>query len=324
MSLTLSLPTNFNLTSYEHFTLYSTIDASSTPKLILRDAELIHDRQNARVFRAQLVSPSTGLQHDVICKLAYEQRSMDCVATEARFYSGKLKHLQGVYVPRYHGHFVGRTDKGAISCIVLDYAGEELDVLFLALPIDFKRALICAMIAIHDAGVRHFDIRNRNVLNNDGLPMIIDFGEAEDHECERQMGFTENVAAPGASDFGCTELFQSCVDLRIWKPGKFQYLRNSIPVRFLYNPYRLAEMAPKSWSYEDALEEAYRAIDEHLRRFYPEDYSERSKMVERRRPPQRSRSCASDETSSPAGDDGCTTDVSPSPTEVTTTSMCKA
>ncbi|KAA1473269.1 hypothetical protein DENSPDRAFT_266736 [Dentipellis sp. KUC8613] len=223
MSLTLSVPTNFKRTSYEHFTFRSTApDAFRAPKLILRDAALVHinNRCDVRVFRGRLACSSTGFQRDVICKLAYGQRSMTGVATEARFYSGKLQHLQGVYVPQYHGHFVGRTDEGPASCIILDYCGKELDLLFLALPIDFKRALICAMLAIHDAGVRHFDIRNRNVLNNNGFPMVIDFGEAEDHVCEREMEIIENVAAPMDYHFGCDELHQLCIDLRIWKPGE--------------------------------------------------------------------------------------------------------
>ncbi|TFY71217.1 hypothetical protein EVG20_g1793 [Dentipellis fragilis] len=264
MSLSLSLPTNIDFTSFkfERFTLCNSAPAPSK------------NRSDVRVSRAQLVCLSTGVERDVVCKLAYGHRSKMSVANEA--------HRRGSYVlhrPRL---------LGGIRSFVFGFT----DVLH---------------------------IRNRNVLNNDGFPMIIDFGEAEDHECERQMGFTENVAAPSVSDFGCTELFQLCIDLRIWKPGKFQYIRNSIRARLLYNPYRVAETAPKAWSYEAALDEAYRGIDEHLRKFYPEDF--------RRRPIQRSRSCASDKTSSSAGD-GCTTDTPPSPSDSptadTTTFMDKA
>ncbi|TFY71221.1 hypothetical protein EVG20_g1789 [Dentipellis fragilis] len=163
---------------------------------------------------------------------------------------------------------------------------------------DFRRALVCAMVAIHDAGVRHFDIRNRNVLDNKGFPMVIDFGEAEDHECECTMEIVENIPAPFDSQFGCDELHQLCIDLRIWKPGMFQYIWSSQPAAdYLCRPYSLAETAPESWSYEDAVYEAYRVIDEHLKEFYPEDYSGWCKMVEKMLPPSRSRSRASDETS---------------------------
>ncbi|KAA1473263.1 hypothetical protein DENSPDRAFT_266491 [Dentipellis sp. KUC8613] len=216
---------------------------------------------------------------------------MKGVANEARLYSGKLEHLQGIYVPQYHGHFVGHTDEGPTSCIVLDYCGEECDLLFLALPMDFRRAFASAMVAIHDAGVRHFDIRNRNVLNNKGFPVVIDFEEAEDHECERTMEIVENIPAPFDSQFGCDELHQLCIDLRLWKPGMFQYIWSSQPAaEYLCRPYSLAETAPDSWSYEDAVREAYRVIDEHLKEFYPEDYNRWCEMVDKMPPP--SRSCS--------------------------------
>ncbi|KAA1473262.1 hypothetical protein DENSPDRAFT_266522 [Dentipellis sp. KUC8613] len=259
------------------------------------------DGSNVRVFRGQLVCPSTGFQRDAVCKLAYGQRYMTRVATEARLYSGKLKRLQGVYVPQYHGHFVGQTDEGPASCIVLDYCGKELDLLFLAMPVEFKRALICAMSAIYDAGIRHFDIRNRNVLNNNGLPVVIDFGEAEDHVCERTMEIVEGVAAPMDYHFGCDELHQLCIDLRIWKPGMFKYITSYRPVQYLYRPYTLAEMAPDDWSYDDAVDEAYRAIGEHLEEFYPEDYAQWCSIVDEIPLPSQARLRASDSTLSLGG-----------------------
>ncbi|KAA1473266.1 hypothetical protein DENSPDRAFT_779788 [Dentipellis sp. KUC8613] len=220
MSLSVSLPTNIDFTSFEQFTLYSTAPASSnTPKFILRDAELIFDKPDVRVFRVQLTCPSTGLVRDAVCKLAYGGRTMKRLAAEARFYSGKLSHLQGVCIPRFYGHFLGECEDGPVSCIVLEYCGEDVYTYCAEQPIEFKRALIYAVIAIHEAGVRHFDLRNRNVVNYNGLPMIIDFGEAEDHECERQMEVEENVAAPIDDFFGCDEIHQLCIDLGIWKPG---------------------------------------------------------------------------------------------------------
>ncbi|KAA1473264.1 hypothetical protein DENSPDRAFT_266528 [Dentipellis sp. KUC8613] len=296
MALTISLPTDYDCTSYELFTFRSTApDVSGASRLILRGVELIHDRPDTRVFHAQLKYPSAGQQRNVVCKLAYGAHSKASLATEARLYSGKLKHLQGVYVPQYYGHFIGQTDKGLTSCIILDYCGKRLDLLFLAQTIDFKRALVCAMVAIHNAGVRHFDIRNRNVLDNGGLPTVIDFGEAEDHECEREMDIIENIAAPMDSEFGCDELYQLCIDLRIWKPAMFKYIRSSRPASFLYRPYKLAETAPEGWSYEDAVEEAYRAIGSHIEECYPEDYHEWCQIAANRRRPARSRSRCSDE-----------------------------
>ncbi|TFY71216.1 hypothetical protein EVG20_g1790 [Dentipellis fragilis] len=297
---------HFRRTSFEHFTLHSpTPDGFGTTKLIFRQAALIHmnDGSDIRVFRGQLVCSSTGFQRDAVCKLAYGQHYMTRVATEARLYSGKLKHLQGVYVLQYHGHFVGRTDEGPVSCIALDYCGQELDLLFLALPVEFKRALICTMSAIHDAGIRHFDIRNQNVLNNNGLPVVIDFGEAEDHVCERTMEIVENVAAPMDYHFGYDELHQLCIDLRIWKPGMFKYITSYRPAQYLYRPYTLAEMAPDDWSYEDAVNEAYRAIGEHIEEFYPEDYAQWCSIVDEIPPPSQVHLRASDST--PAlGSDG--------------------
>ncbi|KAA1473265.1 hypothetical protein DENSPDRAFT_266517 [Dentipellis sp. KUC8613] len=50
----------------------------------------------------------------------------------------------------------------------------------------------------------------------------------------------------------------------------FGYIGEWYPAVYLDAPYDLAERAPDNWSYEDAVEEAHRAIAKHRTMFYPE------------------------------------------------------
>ena len=135
--------------------------------------------------------------------------------------------------------FCWRDRRGA-HWVFLGYCGEALDTRFPCLEHDFKyvcsfRALyvlseradavrrvrvISAFVEIHNAGVAHNDVSERNVLDRDGIPLVIDFEDATEEECERKMDVGVNNIRPHPQKFGCRELFALADELGLWKPGQ--------------------------------------------------------------------------------------------------------
>lgn len=78
---------------------------------------------------------------------------------------------------------------------------------------------------IHNAGVFHGDVAERNVLvNEEGRVSVIDFEEGLELECER------TVAVPGLGDLApreaelrCPELWDLGWRMRLWKPCKHAF-----------------------------------------------------------------------------------------------------
>ncbi|TFY77733.1 hypothetical protein EWM64_g6277 [Hericium alpestre] len=139
----------------------------------------------------------------------------------------------------------------------------------------FKTGLIHALVAIHDAGVEHHDLCRRNILDYNDRPMIIDFGDAEEHECERFVPVEEGTPAPTLTcEFGCVELLEFFTDIEVWTPSFIEYIDNFQPIELAYDPHALAKMAPSHWSPEEALQEAYRVVVKHVKEYYPAQYDD--------------------------------------------------
>ncbi|KAA1470933.1 hypothetical protein DENSPDRAFT_818789 [Dentipellis sp. KUC8613] len=145
---------------------------------------------------------------------------MHHIETEATFYEGKLRDLQGLHIPVCHGYFSGSTRGGPVACLVLDYCCEPVQDSFSNLSPRFKRAILSSALAIHDAGVATHDWAERNVLDYHGCPMIIDFDEARPHECKRKMQVIEGEDPPRCADFGCSEIFRLVKNLGLWKSSE--------------------------------------------------------------------------------------------------------
>lgn len=92
------------------------------------------------VFRGQLSEPCNG-STDIVCKVAYGSNNIQRLEREARLYLGKLKALQNKVVPTCHGYFVGFTEEGLIGCLVLDYCGNPVNLVFSALDREFRCVL---------------------------------------------------------------------------------------------------------------------------------------------------------------------------------------
>ncbi|TFY79907.1 hypothetical protein EWM64_g4100 [Hericium alpestre] len=277
MALKLIIPSEINRNTSETFTLRDA-DANASGSAIafieFRSTKRICRNDRVNIYRGQLILSLDKPALDVVCKIGFGRQAVNRVANEAHFYLGKLSHLQGVCIPPCHGYFIGNTEEGPTSCIILDYCGEPIESMFMRLEPTFKTAIIHAAIAIHDADVRHGDLEERNVLDYKGLPMIIDFEHADEYECERAFHVDEGQPAPMPDDFACDEIYELCQDLRVWTPAYIQYIRTYQPISLAYDAHKLAATAPSHWSPEEALAEAYRVIVEHVKRYYLEHYDE--------------------------------------------------
>lgn len=94
-------------------------------------------------------------------------------------------------------------------------------------------ALLGLVNKIHSIGLMHGDLAERNVLNNNGRPVIIDLEDMKPHSCMRRMIVRAGAIQPVDTDFNCDEIYRLANDMKIWSP------RESFCVRlptFLYLP----------------------------------------------------------------------------------------
>ncbi|TFY63650.1 hypothetical protein EVG20_g6230 [Dentipellis fragilis] len=165
---------------------------------------------------------------NVVCKVARDNLELTSqMENEATIYNAQLQDLQHSVVPVFYGLYKGSYKRGGetikLSCIILGNCGTPPDVELRYLPAALKSKIIDCMVDIHKAGVEHGDFSARNVLiTPDGDAVhIIDFGHASTHQCRRRlkMGIDHYESAKG--EFGCDELHQVGVALRIWTPYVF-------------------------------------------------------------------------------------------------------
>ena len=76
-------------------------------------------------------------------------------------------------------------------------------------------------VEIHNAGVCHMDVSERNVLGCNGIPLVIDFEDATEEECERKSDVVVNSIRLHPAKFGCKKLFELIKELELWKPGQY-------------------------------------------------------------------------------------------------------
>ncbi|TFY80402.1 hypothetical protein EWM64_g3613 [Hericium alpestre] len=252
-------------------------DANASPsnELIFEGGNLIHENNRINVYRGKVLvrsspdSPSV----DAVCKIAYGRRALEGLDNEARLYLGKLKHLQDVFIPKSYGYFIGDTDEGPTGCLVLEYCGEPVVQMLKFVDPAFRDAVVSAVEAIHDAGVRHRDISEDNILDHNGRPMIINFEAAQDHVCERKKPIVKGAIEPHPHEFNCDELQWVCRSSLFWKTRYIMFDTLYYDVSLASDARKLAEKAPPSWTPERALDEAYRAIVDHVKAWYPERYA---------------------------------------------------
>ncbi|EKM53063.1 uncharacterized protein PHACADRAFT_197495 [Phanerochaete carnosa HHB-10118-sp] len=85
---------------------------------------------------------------------------------------------------------------------------------------DARLDVLRSVAEIHLAGVMHNDVNDDNILftsTPNGKPRIVDFEYAEKHKCRRELEIVEGAPAPPRALFGCPELWDLAIRLRIWR-----------------------------------------------------------------------------------------------------------
>ncbi|KAA1473246.1 hypothetical protein DENSPDRAFT_265886 [Dentipellis sp. KUC8613] len=265
--------------------IFALIHGPELCDLFFNKAQLISTGDGSEVYRGRFFWPSDYQGEEAICKLAFRPGAMAAVDREAKTYSTKLRHLQGICVPQCFGYFVSINEDKPMSCTVLRYCGEPIQKPFPELDVAFKTALVHAAVHIHDAGVKHNAWSERHVLDFDGLPMIVGLGNAKEHKCKRSKKIVEGTPAPQMEDFKCKELYQLCKDLNYWKPGMIKYMGANVQITRGLNVKRLVATAPKYVPREVALKAAKVAIERHIKLNYPDKYEVwKKKQIQARKP----------------------------------------
>ncbi|KIM34822.1 hypothetical protein M413DRAFT_450043 [Hebeloma cylindrosporum] len=128
-------------------------------------------------------------RNDLIMKLAFGKEQQERLRHESEVYAHLAQHhVKGI--PTVHGLFLDR-DSGALG-LLMDNVGQSLierelgrsgerEAEQVTTTKTERRAFLAAMKNIHNAGVRHMDIRAENLLVNPatGSVVIIDFDRAE-------------------------------------------------------------------------------------------------------------------------------------------------
>jgi hypothetical protein len=91
--------------------------------------------------------------------------------------------------------------------------------------------LVNNLVWLHEVGLRHCDISEDNVLDNDGLPFIIDLEHAVTHTCGLKMSIQQGELRPRQSEFDCDELYILCDDTKIWSSGTALCLSSCVGLR---------------------------------------------------------------------------------------------
>ncbi|TFK77982.1 hypothetical protein K466DRAFT_668560 [Polyporus arcularius HHB13444] len=231
---------------------------------------------NTQVFRAALrpvhkdgTSPN---ERRVVCKVAYGGRRVDALKAEARIYTEKLRHLQGMVVPTIYGCYVGKTNEGHTGILVLQDVGDSLKASLRYYDLALRKQVVLALHLIHKAGVVHNDFKERNLvvrMNKDlGVPtvMVVDFGNASDHVCPIQGDMIRfYIPKPDRLVFKCQELYVVCAErAEVWRPAILDYCGKPVPSTWAIDgPEELVRKAKAQMGIDPAdPEEAKRSAEE--------------------------------------------------------------
>lgn len=72
-----------------------------------------------------------------------------------------------------------------------------------------------------DLNLEHGDIRESNVFDRDGMPMLIDFELTKEHKCMRKMEILFFAIVPKRKEYGCDEMYDLMKNIGAWNPGKY-------------------------------------------------------------------------------------------------------
>ncbi|KAH9941917.1 hypothetical protein B0H21DRAFT_543011 [Amylocystis lapponica] len=233
--------------------------------ILVRDLERIHSG-NSVVFRATL-EHDEGPPEPVVCKLRYDGR-FDRLRTEARMYQ-KLYNCQGDYVPVCFGLYEGMLGERAVSCLVLQYCGVPMGGTLLEASWHFKYEVMECLKHVHSQGVQHNDLDERNiVVHKKGLPLLIDFDHAMDHQCPSKLKIKFHEVEPPLGHFGCKEVHIAGKMMAIWIPRLIEYMGVHVDIKVAGTPEELAKQTPYPTPEDEALRRARIALAEYGNHLY--------------------------------------------------------
>ncbi|TBU41401.1 hypothetical protein BD309DRAFT_965351 [Dichomitus squalens] len=212
----------------------------------------------------------------VICKVGWGRIHAQKIKKEAELYRDKLSHLQGDGLPWVYGCYDGVTDEGVTRVLVLEDCGQPLHKPLMECPATFRHLACGVLVEVHKAGVIHNGFTERNIVIsvfNDGpnegkyAPVLVDFGEATEHQCPFNGNIQADGLRPERSDIICDEIYYSCMESDFWRPAYIKVLDTEVPIALATSAESLVQHAGYSNSTQTvrrrALIEAKRAFSAH-------------------------------------------------------------
>ncbi|RDX45519.1 hypothetical protein OH76DRAFT_943457 [Lentinus brumalis] len=204
-----------------------------------------------RVFRGMMLQESTGKELKVVFKVAYDEPCLLLLANEAEIYTEHLVKVQGEYVPRMYGSFVGETDEGKTRVTVLEDWGEELRIPLKVQPVKFRLLVVKALLEIHRrANVVHHDFADRHIVVKTTptgyWPVLVDFTKALLHpdECLIEWPFKVYALEPVMAHT-CHELWDVISEeAELWCPSHLNFFNVHVPVAEVSEPADLLKYTP--------------------------------------------------------------------------------
>lgn len=80
-------------------------------------------------------------------------------------------------------------------------------------------AIINLVDRLHQHGLSHGDLSERNILVRDGCPTLVDLEKVQPHNCDRKMLVRAGAIEPEVDEFGCEELHDVVRQMGFWAPS---------------------------------------------------------------------------------------------------------
>ncbi|KAH8111279.1 hypothetical protein DFH11DRAFT_626465 [Phellopilus nigrolimitatus] len=138
------------------------------------------------IYRAILATQ--GDETNVVLKFYLEENSIADLKREAAVYTGQLRDLQGVVIPRYYGLYVGGNEgECGFACIVLEDCGECLKDLFEKHSIEERIEILNQLAEVHKKEFVPHGFEEENVVGEPGAYRLIGLRDA--HQTDHKCGF---------------------------------------------------------------------------------------------------------------------------------------
>ncbi|KAJ6625357.1 hypothetical protein B0H10DRAFT_2003130 [Mycena sp. CBHHK59/15] len=184
--------------------------------------ELLRMSDRSSVFRATILR-KIGDPLDAVLKLDHTAKREEAFYREAAAYETCAKNLQGSVVPFFYGLFSVEIGTKTVSCLVTQYCGSPLERDLYHTDHAFKVELLKTVDLLHRRGINHGDLSERNILNDNGRPVLVDLEDVSPHTCDLHLRVVQGALAPQIEEFGCAELHDLILNMGFWKCDEFTF-----------------------------------------------------------------------------------------------------